>query len=377
MNRKVSLIWTGIIIPIFWIHTACGGGHTTNHDLRKKAYKMHHQILILDTHCDTPSQLLRKDWDIFIQHTNPDRRNGKIDIPRMEIGGLDAAFFAVFINQGPRTANGYKNAFQMANTIIDSIESMAFQRPDRVTIAKSPEDIYYLEKQGKRAICLGLENGYSIGKNIKNIQHFYNRGIRYITLCHTSNNDICDSSTDSNGPEWKGLSPFGVKVVHEMNRFGMMIDVSHISDEAFYDVLVSSKAPVIASHSCSRAIYNNPRNLTDDMIRALSHNEGVVQINLCSFYLTKLSKNPERDKEMASLKKIYGSYYNLTDPERKERYLDKYSEIDKNNPGEKASISNLVDHIDHVVNIVGIDHDENFQRLFAGVVFCSSGNALG
>jgi membrane dipeptidase len=216
-------------------------------------------------------------------------------------------------------------------------------------------DAYRLEKEGKRAIFIGIENGYPIGNDISLIQDYYDRGARYITLCHTRNNDICDSSTDDNGPEHDGLSQFGEEVVKEMNRLGIMIDVSHASDASFYDVLQLSNTPVIASHSCARAICDNPRNLDDDMLRALADNGGVIQMCILSAYVEEPQPNPERDSARAALREKWNNWDNLSDEEMKLARKD-WQDMNVQFPRKLSSVKKVVDHIDHMKEVAGIDH---------------------
>jgi membrane dipeptidase len=222
-------------------------------------------------------------------------------------------------------------------------------------LALIPEDAYKLKAEGKVAAFIGIENGYAIGKDLSRVKEYYDLGARYITLCHSANNDICDSSSDPKGPEHSGLSAFGEEVVKEMNRLGMIIDVSHLSDESFYEVLQVSKAPVIASHSSCRALCENPRNLNDDMLLALKKNGGVIQICLLSEYLIQPEPNPEFDrlkKERRQKMKDLGP--DATD-EQKEQLWDEYQAmLDKY--VKLASVSDAVNHIQHVIDIIGIDH---------------------
>jgi membrane dipeptidase len=198
-----------------------------------------------------------------------------------------------------------------------------------------------------------MENGYPIGEDLAKVEEFYNLGARYITLCHTRNNQICDSSTDST--EHNGLSSFGRDVLAEMNRLGLMIDVSHISDSSFYDVIKYSKAPVIASHSCARALCDNPRNLSDDMLIKLAENGGVIQFCILSSYVKTPEPNPLRDSLRAAVRKKYRGFRDLSDEELKDARRDWYA-IDTIAPRKLATVSDAVDHIDHIVNLVGIEH---------------------
>ncbi len=279
---------------------------------------------------------------------------GCVDFPRMKEGGLDAEFFAVFTEQGPRNDSTYSKVYSEAFAILDAIHRNVEKDPSMAEIALSPDDAYRLKKNGKIAAFIGIENGYPIGKDISHIKELYDRGARYVTLCHSANNDICDSSTDPAGPENKGLSAFGAEVVMEMNRLGMMVDVSHISDKSFFDVISSSKAPVIASHSSCRSLCSSPRNLTDDMLQALKLNGGVIQICILSNYIKTPEPNPELDARMKELREKYGDFRKLTDEQRR-AMREERSEI-RNKYRKLATVSDVVDHIDHVVQVIGIDY---------------------
>jgi membrane dipeptidase len=313
------------------------------------AAKMHEKILTVDTHCDTPMDMVRSDFDLGENHTD-----GCVDFPRMAEGGLDAEFFAVFTSQGPRNDSAYKEVRKHAFEVLEAIHRNVEKNSNVAEVAYTPEDAYRLKKANKIAAFIGIENGYPIGKDVSCIKEFYDEGARYITLAHTRNNDICDSSTDSNGPEHNGLSAFGKEVVKEMNRVGMMIDVSHISDKAFYDVIQLSEAPVIASHSSCRALCESPRNLNDDMLLALKNNGGVIQICILSEYIKTPDPNPELDTKLRELKEKYGEYDTLPEVRKKElrneyrAIQDKYEKL--------ATVKDVVDHIDHVVQVIGVDY---------------------
>ena len=322
--------------------------------LAQKAARIHNSVLTIDTHCDTPMNLSRSDYNLAERH-DATITGTKVDLPRMKEGGLDAQFFAVFLSQGPRTETGHANANHKAFEIIKSIYKSLEASPELAQLARTPEDAYAIEKTGKRAIYIGIENGYAIARDLSMIEKFWQLGVRYITLCHTLNNDICDSSTDKNGSEYNGLSPFGVNVVSEMNRVGMIIDVSHISESSLYHVLRITKAPVIASHSCSRAICDNPRNLTDDGLRAVAKNGGVVQMCILSDYVKTPDPNPARDSAKAVLRLKYHNFEGLTAEQEKLAWAE-YREVMKKFPQKLATVQDVVDHIDHIVKVAGIDH---------------------
>jgi len=322
--------------------------------IEQKAAKIHNKVFTIDSHTDTPLKFFNSDFDIGIEHDGK-KGEGKIDIPRMEKGGLDAVFFAVFIGQGDRDSLGHAQAFEKAEQIFKASHTAVKQNADKAEISTTPEQGYLLEKEGKRAIYLGIENGYPIGNNLDNINHFYDLGARYITIVHSHNNDISDSSTDRVGPEYNGLSSFGEEVVKRMNQLGIMIDVSHASDSAFYDVLELTSVPVIASHSCARALCDNPRNLTDDMLVSLAENGGVVQMCILSDYVKKLDQSQKRKDAKVAFRKKHSNWANYTEEERKVGLQDWY-QLDVDFPPNLATVSDAVDHIDHMVQVAGIDH---------------------
>jgi membrane dipeptidase len=324
--------------------------------LAAKARAIHDRVLTVDTHCDTASRLPGGTWDIGVRHEPGLRASGKIDLIRMAEGGLDAEFFAVFVGQGERTEQGYTRAKEWALKTLEAVQAMADRYSNLVGLALKPDDAYRLEKEGRRAAFIGMENGYPVGKALSNIEEFYKLGVRYITLCHSRDNDICDSSTDRQDPEDRGLSDFGREVVAECNRLGMMVDISHASDRSFYDVLKATQAPAIASHSSCRALSDHPRNLSDEMIRALARNGGVIQICFLSSYVRSPKPNPEREKALQELQAKYGARRDIQDESVRKKAMEEYEAINARHPEEKATLLELVDHIEHVIRLVGIDY---------------------
>ncbi len=345
MKAFISLLF--LLLGLL-INTSC------TQDLNKKADKIHDKIVSIDTHTDTPFNFLDDNYDVS-KWNDFEKTRSRVDFPRMKAGRLDGVFMAVFVSQSLRSDSGNIIAKNKAIQLFNALNEKVRLYPDQAEIVYNAEDIYRTKKAQKSAVYIGLENGYPVGNDLNNVEEFYDLGARYITLCHTKNNDICDSSTDKKGPEHNGLSNFGEDVVKEMNRLGMMIDVSHISDSAFFDVLRLTKVPVIASHSSARAICDNPRNLSNEMLLALKENGGVIQICILSDYVKTPIPYPERDSAFAIIRAKYDDYDHLTDEQREQLHKE-WEETDQKYPKELATVSDVVDHIDHVVNTIGIDY---------------------
>ncbi len=343
MKRALLLL----AIPV--LLSACA---ETEEQLVERAKKIHEAAYTIDSHVDTPMWLTRSGFDYGERHNRNSHRS-KLDLPRMKEGGLDGVFFAVFVGQGSRDSIGNANAKAKADLVIDSISSMLETYSDEMELAVNSDDLKRIADNGKRAIFLGMENGYPIGNDLSLIDKYYNDGIRYITLVHSRTNDICDSSNDS--LEHNGVTEFGKEVIAKMNDLGIMIDVSHASDKSFEDIIELSRAPIIASHSCSRAICNNPRNLTDDMLLKLKDNGGVIQMCILSAYVKETERNPQRDSARTVVKQKHGNYYEL-DEAGKSAFLEDWFQVDVDFPANLATVSDVVDHIDHIVEVAGIDH---------------------
>ena len=340
----MKVIFCALLTVLFL--AGCGN---KEEQLIKKATRIHAAVLTVDTHCDTPMEFSRSNFDLGTRHDD-----GCVDFPRMKEGGLNAEFFAVFIGQGPRNDSSYNKVHKKALEIFEAIHRNVEKNSNLAELAYTADDAYRIKKSGKIAAFIGVENGYPVGKDISRVKQYYDLGARYITLCHTRNNDICDSSTDQKGPENNGLSPFGEEVVKEMNRLGMMVDVSHISDSSFYDVIRLSKAPIIASHSSCRALCESPRNLNDDMLMALKNNGGVIQICILSSYLKAPVQNPELDAKRKEITEKYGDYSSLPDS-LKSKARAEFRTIQKKYE-KLATVKDAVDHIDHVIQVIGVDH---------------------
>ncbi len=326
----------------------------TEEELTQRALEIHKRVLTLDTHADTPLRMIEPGFDMAERH-DPKETGSKVDYPRMIEGDLDAIFFAAFVAQDIRDDDGNTRAKALCLQMIDSIVASTENNADVVGLALNPDDAYALEKEGKRAIYIGIENGYPIGNDLSNVALYFEKGVRYITLVHSSNNDLADSATDPDGGEHGGISDFGAKVVGEMNRLGVMVDVSHGNDSVFYDAIKMSKAPIIASHSNARAVTNHERNMTDEMLALMAENGGVVQLTMLADYLREAPPNAARDSAMAALRANMKPIGEMTKEERT-ALRQSFQELNEKYPNPPATVEHVADHIDHIVKVAGIDH---------------------
>ena len=292
----------------------------------KQAKKLHTKILSLDSHCDTPM--------FFPQGINFASRDPKIlvDLHKMTEGHLDASIMVAYLEQQERDEASLQNATAKANQILTQIEEMVAKNCTAVDIAYTPDDLWRLKRAGKRAIMLGIENGYAIGNDIHNVEAFRQRGVVYMTLCHNGDNDICDSARGNH--EHGGVSEFGKQVIAEMNRVGMMVDLSHAAEASFYDALQLSQTPIVCSHSSARALCDHPRNLTDDQLRALAKAGGVAQVTLYHGFLVKDSVDFNPNCQLSTVN----------------------CQLSTVNCQLEATILDAIDHLNHMVNIMGIEH---------------------
>lgn len=313
-----------------------------------------HRIIIVDTHVDVPYRLEEKMEDISSR-----TESGDFDYPRAKAGGLDAPFMSIYVPASYQKKGGAKD---YADKLIDLVESFEARWPEKFAVSRSPDDVRRNFQRGVISLPMGMENGAPIEDDLGNVKHFHDRGVSYITLTHSENNQICDSSY-SKERTWNGLSPFGEQIVDEMNRTGIMIDVSHISDATLKQVVARTKAPVIASHSsCRRFTPGWERNIDDEGIRMVASTGGVVQINFGSAFLDEAA-NRQSTEHWDAVKQFREENGLEPGDEESERFSEEYWESH-----EKifAELSDVVDHIDHVVELVGVDH-VGFGSDFDGV----------
>ncbi len=311
--------------------------------VRTKAETLSKKFIIVDTHIDVPEQL-REHW----QDVSKRIPKGDFDYPRAKEGGLSAPFLSIYI---PAEEEKAGTARRTADMLIDMVDRFARDWPDKFVIATSPDEVRRIFREGKISICLGLENGAPIEK-ADDVEYFYQRGIRYVTLTHALDNHISDSSFDTTRT-WHGLSPFGKKLIPELNKAGMMVDVSHISDDAFYQVVEISSAPVIASHSSCRFFTPGfERNMSDDMIRLLAKNGGVLQINFGSEFLSQQYREQRIASQRAISRHLSAHKLRFESAAGRE-YAAKYR---SSHPLSHATVADVVAHIEHVAKLVGVDH---------------------
>ena len=343
------MLWFhGAVLCLYFLATAFSAVRTTTgDDIADRARKLHFSSIVLDTHDDTPMRFSDKNFDLGKR--NPD---GHVDIPRMREGGMNAIFFSVYIDG--RTMGS--PAVQKALDQIDAVHQNVQKYSKEIVFATTAEDVRRAHAQGKIAALIGVEGGHMIGNDIHVLRTFGHLGVRYMTLCHFYNDEWADSSTDK--PAHNGLTDFGKDIVREMNRQGIMVDISHVSDKTFYDALEVSKAPLIASHSSCRALCDHPRNMSDDMIKALAAKGGVIQINYERTFIDQAYKDAYDKIEKG-----------VVENERKvielcgdnlECQWRKSSEITEQlvSGGKLPHVSweRIVDHIDHVAKLAGPDH---------------------
>ncbi len=291
---------------------------TTAETPEARAARIHKQAIVVDTHIDTTMMLGRDGWDFMVRH-QPESGENHVDLPRMREGGLDAAFFSIYM---PGTVTG-PEAVKRALILIDHVRRLTEQHPNEIALATTAAEVRAANKAGRIAALMGMEGGHMIDDSLAVLREYQRLGVRYLTLSHSVNTNWSDSSGDK--PAHNGLTDFGKDVVRELNRLGVMVDISHVSDKTFWDALETSKAPLVASHSSMRAISGHPRNMTDDMVRALGGKGGVVMINYSVGFLSN----------------------------------ERYEAQQKNVPSAelpRVSWEKIVDHIDHAVKLVGPTH---------------------
>ena len=341
--------------------------------LVKRARAIHDRVIALDTHADiNPENFTR-------QKNYTQRLETQVNLPKMVEGGLDAAFFIVYVGQGPLTPDGYDNAYKQAVAKFEAVHHLTKEiAPGQIELALTAADVPRIAKSGKKVALIGIENAYQLGTDLKRVKEFYDRGGRYMSLAHNGHSQFADSNTGERDGKWlhNGLSELGKQAIAEMNKWGIMIDLSHPSKQANLQALALSKAPVIASHSAARALANHSRNMDDEQLLALKKNGGVIQTVAFASYV-KINKpdTPERTAAILALRNEFGLaapgggggpgtgggggggvMAKLT-PEKRKEYMARMAEIDKKTPGDtRATVADFVNHIDYLVKTIGLEH---------------------
>jgi len=318
-----------------------------------RARAIHDSAIVVDTHADTPQRFLYQDFDIG---TADPKDVGHISLDKARAGNLGAEFFSLWADPGTTSGHFAKSTFDM----IDSLYEQAARHPDRMMMAFSVNDIERAHKQKKLAALMGIEGGHSIENDIHLLRDYYRLGVRYMTLSWSNTNEWADSSGDIDDPKVEhhnGLTNFGKQVVLEMNRLGMMVDISHVADKTFFDAIATTKAPIIASHSSARLLTNHPRNMTDDMLQAVAKNGGVVQANFYNAFIDesyrKAADAQKKDVEAAVAARVA----QLKAEGKPVTYLDK-DQIEREWGAKipRPPLKSLIDHIDHIAKVAGVDH---------------------
>ncbi|HLZ15671.1 MAG TPA: dipeptidase [Cyclobacteriaceae bacterium] len=346
--RKTSLF----VLPFIFMLCSCSekkpAERMSDEQLRTFANELAHRFVIADGHVDLPYRL-KENFFTGDKNVILSTKEGDFDYERAKKGGLSAPFMSIYIpslyQKKPHSGK------ELADSLIDMVNSITQQLPDKFALAKTPAEVEKNFNAGKISLPMGMENGAPIGNDLSNVKYFYDRGIRYITLTHSKNNQICDSSGDT--AKWNGLSPFGREVVKEMNRVGIMVDISHVDDSTFYQVIRLTKAPCIASHSsCRRFSPTTRRDMRDEMIRKMKENGGVIAVNFYNGFIDSTFAKYQSASKKAVEILLKEKKLKLGDTAA----LKAIAEYKKQNPAPEVDIERVADHIDHIVSLIGIEH---------------------
>ena len=342
----IPILAVGLLLASAYNATAQQG---SDQDHEQRAQQLAQRYIITDGHIDLPFRMkianfrLQKEWIDVTEDTD-----GDFDYVKAQQGGLNAPFMSIYVPASYQETGGAK---VFADSLIDLVRTITEKYPDKFALANTPQEVEVNFARGLISLPMGMENGAPVGDSLENVQYFYDRGVRYITLTHSKVNLICDSSYDT-VRVWNGLSPFGEQVVKEMNRVGMMVDVSHISDSAFYDVMKVTQAPAIASHSsCRKFVPGFERNMNDDMIQKLAENGGVIQINFGSTFVDAEAR--EKSEVVRDHLGVWMAENNLT---MQDSAAQAYAKVYMQENPNYSTVQKVADHVDHVVQLVGVEH---------------------
>lgn len=373
--KRISLLSVIALFGIFACSSQPDVGSMSEAQLEEFARGIHDRVIALDTHNDINPN------NFTMERNYTQDLNTQVNLPKMESGGLDASFFIVYVGQSDRTAEGYERAYATAIEKFDAIHRLTEEiAPDRIELALTEEDVRRIDASGKKVALIGVENAYSIGEDLSKVEEFQKRGARYMSLTHNGHSQFADSqsgrlrtaegSIDEGESIYDGVSELGEKLIAELNRVGIMVDISHSSKKTMLDITRLSKAPVIASHSAVRALCDVGRNLDDEQLLALKENGGVLQtVAFNSYVKERQPDSPERQAALNELREEFGlpaggrggfggrGALQALSAEQREKYREKLSVINETYPPPpRANVQDFVDHIDYAVNLIGIDH---------------------
>lgn len=332
-----------------------GGGGGAQRDAMSldAAAALHERLFTFDAHSDTPTaRLMRPEWDFAARHEQA-VDGSQCDLPRMIAGGADAMVFAAYVGQAARSVEGGDVAHASAVRCLERTRAVVAANAAQCRLALTADDGLRLKAEGRRAIYLSIENAYSLGRDIGRVARFHGLGVRMLGLTHLLNNDVADASTDPRGPEWGGLSPFGRDVVAACNALGIILDASHASDAALRELLTLSRVPIVLSHSGPRAVCDHPRNIDDDLLRDLAAAGGVIHINALPITLVNAPGNRQSETITAALLRFQDR---LPTPELRAEMGREYDRVDREFPNPRVRLDDFIRHIEHVVEVAGIDH---------------------
>ena len=319
-----------------------------------KASDIHDSMVVMDTHLDTPALLVQPGFNIMHAH-NVEDDFSQVDVPRMESGGLDGGFWVIYTPQGPVTVEGFKSARDTAILRAMAIHKMVEANPDTFTLATDPKDAKAIADNDKKIVYISMENAYPLGEDLSLLDTFYKMGLRMVGPVHFKNNQFGDSSTDPNGQQYGGLSPLGEKLVKKANELGIILDGSHAHDDLLEDMIRLSKTPVILSHSGTKAVYDHPRNINDELLKKLVASGGVIHVNAYGSYLTELPSDPKRKKAYGELFKQMGNIAEMT-PEQVAALKQKRKQIDMEHPAVRTTFDDYMAHFLHILKVAGPKH---------------------
>ncbi len=351
---KTSL-FACLAAPVAFMLSACQATGPVSFEEVTPARALHERLIVMDTHLDTPANLILPGFDITERH-DPALDYSQVDLPRMVEGGLDGGFWVIYSRQGPLTQDAYKMVRDTAILRSLAVHEMVAAYPDHFELATKASDASRIHEAGKRIVYQSIENAYPLGTDISLLDTFYKLGVRMVGPVHFANNQFADSATDLKGPIYQGLSPLGYQLIKRANELGIVLDGSHAHDLTVYDMMEASKSPIVLSHSGTRVIYDHPRNVPDELLLKLKANGGVIQMNALGAYLKVLQQQPAKRAAVMKLRQETGDLEALTEAEY-QSYLERRRDIDAQFPADDmADFEDFMEQMLYVLNLIGPDH---------------------